>query len=153
MDDLEGRSKRNNLIFTGLMKKTASDYKSWEDCENLVRDVIRDKLKITEEVSFERVHRMKGQNSPIIACFTKYKDKQTVLKAKKKLGETQEGKKIFIGEDYSKKVRETRRKLVPFLKEARDKEKKRAHMVFDHLVIEGKRFYYDSARNCLTDSK
>ena len=33
LDDLEGRSKRNNLIFSGLQKQTEADYESWEDCE------------------------------------------------------------------------------------------------------------------------
>ena len=38
LDDLEGRSKRNNLIFTGLQKQTQADYESWEDCEKLVKE-------------------------------------------------------------------------------------------------------------------
>ena len=45
LDDLEDHSKRNNLIFMGLQKQTAADYKSWEDCEKLVNDLICDQLK------------------------------------------------------------------------------------------------------------
>ena len=44
LDDLEGRSKRNNLIFTGLQKQTQADYESWEDCEKLVQDLIHNHL-------------------------------------------------------------------------------------------------------------
>ena len=83
LDDLEGRSKRNNLIFTGLQKQTAADYESWEDCEKLVKDLIRNQLKITEDIPFDRVHRLRNDSeSPIIARFTNFKDKQRVLRQK-----------------------------------------------------------------------
>ena len=36
-----------------------------------------------------------------------------------------------------------RKKLVPFLKNAKADPKNNARMVYDHLVINGKRFYYD----------
>ena len=84
LDDLEGRSKRNNLIFTGLQKQTQADYESWEDCEKLVQDRIHNQLKIPDDIQFDRVHRMrKDPKSPIIARFTNFKDKQRVLKQKK----------------------------------------------------------------------
>ena len=154
LDDLEGRSKRNNLIFTGLKKQTDSDFESWDDCEKLVTDLIHNKLKISDDMEFDRVHRLRrDENSPIIARFASFKDKQKVLKAKRKLSETENGNTIFIGEDFSKRVRETRKKLVPFLKEAKKDKDKRATMVYDHLVINGKKFYYDEASNALKDSK
>ena len=135
LDDLEGRSKRNNLIFTGLQKQTQDDYESWEDCEKLVQDLIHNQLKIPDDIQFDRVHRMrKDPKSPI-------------LKQKRKLSETAEGSTIFIGEDFSKGVREVRKKLVPFLKNAKADPKNNARMVYDHLVINGKRFYYDPVSN------
>ena len=144
LDDLEGRSKRNNLIFTGLQKQTAADYESWGDCEKLVKDLIRDQLKITEDIQFDRVHRLRyDSESPVIAQFTSFKDKQRVLRHKQKLSETTEGSTLFIGEDFSKGIRDVRRRLVPFLKTARAAPNNTARMVFDHLVINGKRFYYD----------
>ena len=148
LDDLEGRSKRNNLIFTGLQKQTQADYESWEDCEKLVQDLIHNQLKIPDDIQFDRVHRMrKDPKSPIIARFTNFKDKQRVLKQERKLSETAEGSTIFIGEDFSKGVREVRKKLVPFLKNAKADPKNNARMVYDHLVINGKRFYYDPVSN------
>ena len=151
LDDLEGRSKRNNLIFTGLQAQ--SDNESWEDCEKLVNGVLRDQLKFNDDVQFDRVHRLhRGANSPIVARFTLFKDKQRVFKAKRMLSGSEGGSTIFIGEDFSKRVREVRRKLVPFLKEAKAKNKK-ATIVFDHLVIDGKRFYFDSVNNTLKAAK
>ena len=154
LDDLEGRSKRNNLIFRGLKKQTSSEHESWDDCENLVKDMLRDQLKINDNVQFDRVHRLGNDTtSPIIARFTNFKDKQRVLKEKRKLKDSEEGKTIFIGEDFTKSVRDTRRKLVPFLKEAKADRTKKAFMVYDHLVIDGKKFYYDPATNNLKGSR
>ena len=154
LDDLEGRSKRNNLIFSGLQKQTKAGYESWEDCEKLVQDVIHIQLKIPADVQFDRVHRMRRDpGSPIVARLTNYKDRQRVLKEKRKRSETTEGRTIFIGEDFSKGVRDVRRKLVPFLKNAKADSKNKATMIYDHLVINGKRFYYDPVSNGIKESK
>ena len=138
LDDLEGRLKINDLIFTGLQKQTQADYESWEDCEKLVQDLIHNQLKILDVVQFDRVHRMrKDPKSPIIARFTNFKDKQRVLKQKRKLSETAEGSTIFIGEDFSRGVREMRKKLVPFLKNAKADPTNNTRMVYVHSVING----------------
>ena len=50
-----------------------------------------------------------------------------------------EGNTIFFGEDFSKGVPEVRKKLVPFLKSAKADPKNNARMVYDHLVINGKK--------------
>lgn len=139
-DDLEGRSKRNNLIFHGIPRR---EKETWQDCEDLINDVLTDKLEMTDTVQFDRVHRLNASStSPIIACCTLFKDKQKILKEKKKL----KGTSIFVGEDFSFKVRETRKKLTPHLKSAWT-QGKRATMVFNHLVIEGKRFVLDADDN------
>lgn len=133
-DDLEGRSKRNNLIIYGI-EKTGDE--TWEDCEGVVQDMFTDKLELSQDVQFDRVHRLNSKaNSPIVARCTFYKDKVKVLQAKKKLM----GSNVFIGEDYTTRVREIRKKLVPHLKKARS-EGKRVTMVFDHLVIEGRKYF------------
>ena len=76
-----------------------------------------------------------------------------MLKQNRSLKDLDAGKNIFIGEDFSKRVRDTRRKLIPFLKEAKKDKNKRATMVFDHLVIDGKRLFFDPVKNCLTENK
>ncbi|KAL8580697.1 hypothetical protein ACOMHN_004738 [Nucella lapillus] len=63
------------------------------------------------------------------------KDKVSILKAKWKL----KGSDLFIGEDFSLRVRTLRKKLVPHLKAAKD-QKKRATMIYDHLLIDGKQY-------------
>ena len=55
------------------------------------------------------------------------------------------GSSVFIGDDFSTKVREVRRKLLSHLRDAKDqKNRARATMVFDHLLIEGRMFVLDS---------
>ena len=57
---------------------------------------------------------------------------------KKKL----KGSNIFIAEDFSQRVSEIRKALTPHLKTARN-HGKRATMICDHLLIDGKKFSLD----------
>jgi len=133
-DDLEGRSKRNNLIFYGMDKQQGETNAS---CELRLQDLCTDRLELSETVEFDRVHRISNKpNSPLIARCSNYKDKVKILKAKNKL----KGSNIFVGEDYSQSVRETRKKLNATMKTMRS-EGKNVTMVFDHLFCEGKRLY------------
>ena len=133
-DDLECRSKRNNLIVYGIPR--SSDKETSQDCEDMIRDFCTDKLELANDVSFDRVHRINGkQDSPIILRCTLYKDKISMLKQKYKL----KGTNIFLGEDFSQRVRDIRKKLSPHLKKAKS-EGKKATMIYDHLIINGKKF-------------
>lgn len=132
-DDLECRSKRNNIIIHGISRSGS------EDCEGLVQDMLTDQLELSETVQFDRVHRLSGKpNAPIIARCTFYKDKVKILKEKGKL----KGSTVFIGEDFSSRVREIRKKLTVHLRQAKAANK-RATMVYDHLLIEGDKFVLD----------
>ena len=136
-DDLECRSKRNNVIFYGLHRP---DGETGQDCEDALQDFLTDKLELSRTIDFDGVHRLNSKpNSPVIARCTYFKDKNTIQKARYKL----KGSNIFLGEDFSVGVREIRKKLGPHLKAARD-QGKRATMIFDRLLINGKKFTLDS---------
>eukprot|EP00745_Piridium_sociabile_P010281 TRINITY_DN17167_c0_g1_i2.p1 TRINITY_DN17167_c0_g1~~TRINITY_DN17167_c0_g1_i2.p1 ORF type:complete len:326 (-),score=71.93 TRINITY_DN17167_c0_g1_i2:584-1561(-) len=140
IDDLEGRSKRNNLIFYGLPRR---EKETPADCEGMLQDLFTDKLDMTRDVELDRVHRLSSKpDSPVIACCTFYRQKVTILKQKKKL----KGSDVFIGEDFSKGVRDIRRRLAPHLKKARQ-DGKRATMIFNHLLIDGQKYSVDSREN------
>jgi hypothetical protein len=110
-----------------------------EDCEGVIQDLITDKLDMTDNVEFDRVHRLSSKtDSPIIARCCFYKQKIKILRAKKNL----KGSNVFVGEDFSFRVRDIRRKLSPHLKKARN-EGKQVRMVYDHLFIEGCKFVLD----------
>ena len=139
-DDLEDRSKRNNLIIHGIPREKNE---KWQDCEDLVREMIVDKLELSGELEFDRVHRLTSKDdSPIVARCTFYKDKEAIMKAKGKL----KGSTVFIGHDFSRRVREVRKKLIPHLKTAKS-QKKKATMVYDHLIVDGKKLGLDRDNN------
>ena len=93
-DDVECRSKRNNLIFHGIPR---ADNETSQDCEGIVRDLITDKLELADDTEFDRVHRLSGKpNSPVARCCF-YKHKEKIMRERRKL----KGNNIFIAEDFS----------------------------------------------------
>jgi predicted RNase H-like nuclease (RuvC/YqgF family) len=133
-DDLESRSRRNNVLFYGLDREEGE---SQETLEQRLNDLCTDKLELSETVEFDRVHRVSGkQNSPVIARCTFYKDKIKLMKAKLKL----KGSNIFIGEDFSRGVRDIRKKLGRFAKEKKEGGET-VKMIYDHLVVNGKKLF------------
>nr|KAG5706780.1 hypothetical protein BaRGS_004115 [Batillaria attramentaria] len=145
IDDLENRSRRNNLLFYGISRP---ENETNEECEKAVQDFLTDKLELEEPVSFDRVHRLGGRaDSPIIARCTFFKEKMTILGAKKKL----QGSKLSVGEDFSPRVRSIRKALSPFLKEAKQAQK-RAVMVFDHLLIDGRKYVLNDDRTGIREA-
>ena len=153
LDDMEGRSRRNNLIFHGIPHLQGKT-ETWSDCENSVKTVLKDDLGIDVEVEIERAHRLRGGHrsgqctSPIIACFRSFKDKERVLAERRKLKENNPN--VYINEDFSPRVREKRRLLQPFLREAKAAGKK-AYLRFDSLIVEGKTHAYDPATQGLVE--
>ena len=92
-DDLESRSKTNNIIIHGIQRK---EDETRQECEELVCEMITDKLELAEAIQFKRVHRLNAKpNSPIVARCTLYKDKENIMKEKRKL----KGSSVFTGDD------------------------------------------------------
>jgi outer membrane murein-binding lipoprotein Lpp len=134
VDDLEGRSRRNNVLFYGLDKE---ENETSADCEARVRELLTDKLELSRDVEFDRVHRVGSKpNSPLIARCVFFKDKVEILKSKSKL----QGTNIFIGEDFSMRVRTVRKKLAAIKKDMKTDGQK-VTMVYDHLIVNGKKMY------------
>jgi outer membrane murein-binding lipoprotein Lpp len=76
LDEIEDRSRRNNLLFFGINQDTRNE--TWEESENRVKEVIKTKLDIHEDILIERAHRIsKGPKSsgtaPIIVKFNNFK--------------------------------------------------------------------------------
>lgn len=60
------------------------------------------------------------------------------------------GTNIFVGEDFSKAVRETRKKLQVIFKEKRS-HNANVKMIHDHLLIDGKRFFLSADGESLVE--
>lgn len=120
VDDLENRSRRNNLCFDGIPE---DQNETWIATEHKIKQVLTDYLDMkTEDFSIERAHRVGKVKSQadykprtVIAKFLSYKTREQILNKKKLL----KGKNIFIREDFSDKIQEKRRELMPQMYEAR----------------------------------
>ena len=53
--ELEDRSRRINLCIDGITEK---ENKTWDECEQEVQSLIKDKLGIAENIAIERAHRI-----------------------------------------------------------------------------------------------
>ena len=121
-DDLENRSKRNNLVFWNVPEGEESG----RGCIRLLEDIIVNhmKLKDTEDIVIEQAHRSGVKKSakggkefsrPIHCRFLHWGDKEYVMKkAPRALKNNPYGAKkatVIVTDDVSKKVREERKYL------------------------------------------
>ena len=54
--ELEDRSRRNNLRIDGITEK---ENETWDECEQEIQSLIKDKLRIAENIIIEQAHRIK----------------------------------------------------------------------------------------------
>ena len=79
--ELEDRSRRNNLRIDGITEK---ENETWDECEQEVQSLIKDKLGIAEKIVIERAHRIKkkgnsensGKPRTIVCRFRNFKVRQ-----------------------------------------------------------------------------
>ncbi|WAR21343.1 PTPRT-like protein, partial [Mya arenaria] len=142
VDSLEGHSRRNNLRFYGIQGMLGE---KWEETELKVRQFISDKLGLSEldRVEIERAHRVGSRNSdtcPIIAKFSRYKDRETIIKKSKQLFDRQS--QFSVREDFTERVQLHKRELGKRLVEARSRDQY-ASMRYDKLIIDDGVYKYD----------
>ena len=135
IDDLENRSRRNNVRFHGIPEGEENIH---QNTEVFIENFVRENLKINLPAeSIQRAHRVGPRNSnhprAIVANFQKFKDKDAVVKAGPKERPTFKGNKVFVNHDFSSIVMEKRKHLLPLLEEKR-KENKRAWLHYDKLI-------------------
>ena len=100
LTDLEDHSRRSNLRKDGVAEENG---KSWDDCEQKMKEVFMDKLELVNDIIIERAHRArkckygkKDQPRTIVCKLLSYKDKVKVLQNCKKL----KGSHIYINKDF-----------------------------------------------------
>ncbi|CAG2255746.1 unnamed protein product [Mytilus edulis] len=126
VEELQWRSMTNNIIISGLKHEPNGD------TENIVRDFIRKKLGIVENMNFVSVHRFGKQRQNIMTKFVSLKDKQLVMRNCHKL----KGTNISVRAQFPVKIEKKRKSLYPVLKQAK-KDRKKAVLIRDKLFIEG----------------
>lgn len=135
--DLQCRSMRDNLIFSGI--PLPSDNATPDDPEKAIQEFMQSSLKIPPEtankITFHRVHRLTSKDNkapPIIAKFEHYKHKELVKSKGKELKGTPYG----LNDQFPKEIQERRRALLPIMKQLRQ-EGKRATLSVDKLYVNG----------------
>lgn len=131
--DLQCRSMKNNLVFTGLYQS------QFENCENKLRGFIRQELEIDHYIEFGNIHRFgrRGTNNarPIVARFIYHNDLQMVLQNAYKL----KGSSFGISEQYPAEINNRRKNLYPIMREAKQ-QRRHAVLVRDRLFIDGEQY-------------
>ena len=127
--DLKARSTRDNLLFFGIPEQR--DERD-SDCVNKVLTMIEEKCKIEDaktNIKLHRAHRIgrhhKDKTRPIVAKFAYYPDRERVRHSADQLTRP-EG----IAQQFPQEVVNTRKRLYPILKKARDSGKE-AYLVMD----------------------
>ena len=143
-DKQESQSRRDNLLFFGVPESSGEN---WGESETKFRNLAKDMDIDPNNIIVQRCHRINTSSSPrpIIVKFLHFKDRQLIFHtAIKKLKSTP----YRVSEDFSKRVREIRKKLWPHLKEAREQGKK-AFLRFDKLIIEGDTYTWNQTQSTI----
>ncbi len=127
--DQENRSKRDNLVFSGIPE-------SFDTQEKLTAEVLRiiaEKMNVKQQISVERCHRLGGvrrgdRSKPRLTVikFSFYCDRMSVWNQRREL----KASGYFVQEHFAKEVEEKRQKLLPVMYECRQKGR-RATLVQD----------------------
>ncbi|CAC5407644.1 unnamed protein product [Mytilus coruscus] len=141
--DLQTRSMRENLMFTGLPLTNDT-----EDTEDIIKRFMRNEMKMDSVVEFHRAHRFgkesfvkdsQNQNlyttRPIVCRFKSFKDRELVRYAASAL----KGTRFGVNEQYPKEINDRRKLMWPYFKEAKSKKRK-VHLKKDRLFIDGAEF-------------
>ena len=154
IDQLENNSRRENLVFFGIPEKKPGGFETWENCENLVRDILKNRLSIDEEtIGIDRAHRLNTRLKPrpILVKFSNFKDKTRILATFRDCEKVQEFY-FRVSEDFSARVRRARRSLTPLLVSAR-KKRKHVNMKYDKLFMDGRFYRYNRKTGCVEPIK
>ncbi|CAG2250846.1 unnamed protein product [Mytilus edulis] len=132
--DLQCRSMKNNLIFTGLREPEN------ENTENMIRGFIKDELHIYHKLELGNVHRFgtgaqpgkRGRPRPIVARFIYHNDLAMVMSNTYRL----KGKQYGVNKQFPEAIEQARKSLYPIMKEMKA-EGHRVRLVRDILYVDG----------------
>lgn len=144
--DLQCRSMRDNLIFTGISEPEPIDGDSevQEDAERTLNNFLKDEMNITRQIDFHRVHRINVPERdddyprPIVAKFEHFKDREYVRSQAPK---TLRGKPFGVREQFPKAVENRRKLLYPEMKRARANKQNKVRLVKDKLFINDVQYF------------
>lgn len=121
LDDLENRSKRNNIVIWNIPEGAEKD----SSCQDIVSNILCEHMKLEGDLEIMRSHRTNIRRQsitdntapplarPVHVYLLRYTDKQYILRnAASALKDNPFlGANLYISDDVSKKVRDERKKL------------------------------------------
>ena len=129
--DLENRSRRNNLRIDGVPE---SQNETWKDCQEKIKTLFTNELKLKDKINIERAHRTGKSTSEkpktIVIKLLSYQDKTLILKNAKRL----RGSGIYINEDFAKETVEKRKRLWEEVKQHR-RDGRYAVLQYDKIIV------------------
>jgi hypothetical protein len=133
--DLEGRSRRNNLIFRGLkLPENTRDYRFH------VSKFCQEVFGMTTDVWVNRAHNLDREKRAVIAHFPVDADIEYIMSRLSLL----RGTGYSVQRDYPREVREKRAYLMSLRSEIeRVCGRRRMQLYYDHLTVEGVKFTWD----------
>lgn len=144
IDDLENRSRRNNLVIYGVTEEQKEDVESLE--RKVKKEIFKDILGV-DVLSIERIHRVgypqRERQRPVVLRLNNFVEKNKILSRCQKL----RGTDISISEDFSETIREARAKLCKSAAEDKAKGAK-VSLVFNKIKLDGKLYAWDTEQNC-----
>ena len=141
--DLQCRSMRDNLIFTGIDEAQLGEGEGFEDVEQTLCRFLQTEMGIENQISFHRVHRLGAYKAqqldarPIIAKFERFKDRELVRAAAPR---TLKGKSYGVREQFPKIIEDRRKQLYPEMKRAKLNKENKVRLVRDKLYINQREF-------------
>lgn len=156
--DVQWRSMRENLIFTGIEESKASP----ENTESTLRGFLSSKMNINEPIPFDRVHRLghmkqpqPGQQPrprPIIAKFERFKDKERVRTAAPAALENTE---FGVREQFPPEIENTskRRLLYPAMRYFKKDKQNKVRLVRDKLYVNDIEYIPDEDMNATSNKR
>ncbi|KAH9381777.1 hypothetical protein HPB48_009815 [Haemaphysalis longicornis] len=108
LNDLEDRSRRDNLLFYGVQDRPSE---TWAESEAHIRNLVSEHLNtaLTDD-AIARAHRLgayvPNQTRPIIVKFSSLKSKESILSQKSKFKTVG----VSVGEDFCRATRQSRKK-------------------------------------------
>ena len=125
MVDLESRSMRENLMFYGIAEGGDD-----ENCDDLVKGVCRDILKVTtaHQMLFDRAHRVGRRYGakvrPIVVKFHYYHERELIRKRSFDHADALKDANMGVGAQLPKDIRDARKPLYPAMKKPRMRGKR-----------------------------
>ncbi|VDI12333.1 Hypothetical predicted protein [Mytilus galloprovincialis] len=135
--DLQCRSMKNNLVFTGLTETEG------ENTEEVIRDFIQQFLHVTHRIEFGNIPRFgygakpgrRGRHRPIVARFLYYKDLARSLSNTYRL----KGKPFGVNQQCPDIIEQAHKSLYQIMKQKRE-EGHTVKLVRDILYVDGEMY-------------